>query len=167
MDELDFLILSELLKDPQISFLAISKKLGVSSFTVKSRYDRMKKDEVITECVVSIDLSKLGYQGKALLFITNAPNTPKSATLEALKKTRNILVASEIIGPFDIIAIAPIIDLNSIKSLVNEIKGLPSVQRVHITCINDTMFPVSSTFSKVMSETSRNLGISESVSIKK
>jgi len=64
-------------------------------------------------------------------------------------------------------AIAPIIDLNSIKSLVNEIKGLPSVQRVHITCINDTMFPVSSTFSKVMSETSRNLGISESVSIKK
>ncbi len=162
MDELDYLILSELLKDPQISFLAISRKLHISSFTVKSRYNKMKADNVITSCTINIDLSKLGYQGKAMLLITNAPDTPKSATLEALKKIRNILVATEIIGPYDILAIAPIIDLNSIRSLVNEIKGLPSVQRVHITCVDDTMFPVSPTFSKLLSERSHLLGMAKS-----
>lgn len=167
MDQLDYLILSELLKDPQISFLAISKKLGVSSFTVKSRYTKMKAEKVIMNCVVNIDLSKLGYQGKAILLITNAPHAPKSATLEALKKIRNVFVASEIIGPFDILVIAPVTDLNSVRSLVNEIKRLPSVQRVHISCINDTMFPVSSTFGKVLSERSHDLGTAKSLNIEK
>ena len=167
MDELDYLILSELLKDPQMSFLAISKKLGVSSFTVKKRYEKMRAEQVITSCVVNIDLSKLGYQGKAIFLITNASHSPKSDTMEALKKIKNILVASEIIGPFDILAIAPVTDLNSVKLLVNEIKALPSVQRVHLTCINDTMFPVSPKFSKILSERSHNFGMTKPLIKKK
>jgi len=159
MDEMAYLILSELLKNPQSPFLRIAKKLGVSSFTVKNRYDKMKREGIIRSAVVNIDLSKLGYQGKAFLLITNAPNTPKSVALEDLKKIRGIIVVSEIIGLFDIIAIAPIIDLNSIRKLVNEVKALSSVQRVHITCINDTMFPINPTFGKVLSEQCRNLAM--------
>ncbi len=151
------MILSELLKNAEISFLKIAKKIGISSFTVKSRYDKMKKEGIIRRSIVTIDLSKLGYQGKVFLLITNAPNAAKSVTIEALKKIKNIIVISEIIGPYDIIAIAPIIDLNSIRDLVNEVKKLDSVYSVQISCINDTMFPLNPTFGTLLSQQSLNL----------
>ncbi len=72
MDKLDYLLLSELLKDAQMPFVTIAKKLGISPQTVISRYKKMKKEGIIFSCVVSIDLLKLGYQGKAFLMITNA-----------------------------------------------------------------------------------------------
>ena len=161
MDKLDYLILSELLKNSQTPFLKIAKKLGVSSFTVSSRYEKMKNEGIIASNVVGIDLSRLGYQGKVFLFITNAPNTTKSITIDGLKKTRNIIVVSEIIGPFDIIAVAPIVDLNDVMALVNEIKSLPGVQRVQISCINDTMFPINPTFGILLSEQSYSLAMQE------
>lgn len=157
MDEIDYLILSELLKDAQMSFLKVSKKVGVSSFTVKSRYDKMKKDGIILKSVVTIDLGRLGYQGKVCLLITTVSSQAKSVTMEALKKMKNILVVSEIIGPYDILAIAPITDFNSINELVIKIKKLSSVQRVKIAAINDTMFPVNPTFGKILSQKSRIL----------
>ncbi len=159
MDKIDYLILTELFQDAQIPFLQIATKLGISSFTVKSRYDKMKREGIIGRSIVAIDLSKFGYQGKAFLLITNDPNTPKSITIDALKKIRNIIVISEIIGPYDIIAVAPIIDLNSIMDLVSEVKKLRSVHSVQITCINDTVFPLNPTFAKLLSRQSLNLAM--------
>jgi Lrp/AsnC family transcriptional regulator for asnA, asnC and gidA len=155
MDEIDYLILGELLLDAQTSFLQIAKKLKISSFTVKSRYDKMVKEGTILKSTINIDMSKLGYQGKVFLLITNVPNQPKKVTIDLLKKIRNIISISEIIGPFDIIAIAPVTDLNSIKDLVSDVKRIPSVQRVDLTCINETTFPLSSTFGKMLSQVSR------------
>jgi len=152
MEKLDLLILSELLKDAQMSFVKIAKKLGTSPYTVRSRYEKMKKEGIIENCVVSIDLSKLGYQGKAFLLITISPNNDKTETIEALKKIRNIMVISEVIGPFDLMAIAPVMDLHSIRTLVNEAKKAPNVQRVEIACIEDTHFPVNPSFGKVLSK---------------
>ncbi|MCJ7762797.1 Lrp/AsnC family transcriptional regulator [Candidatus Bathyarchaeota archaeon] len=152
MDKLDYLILSELLKDAQMSFMTIAKKLGISPCTVRKRYQRMKREGVIKKSIVSIDLSKLGYQGKAFLMITNSPSHDKSATIEALMKIKNVMVITEIIGPFDILAIAPVTDLNSIKTLADAARKLPSVQRVEITCISDTAFPVNSSFGQVLSQ---------------
>jgi Lrp/AsnC family transcriptional regulator for asnA, asnC and gidA len=157
MDKIDYLILSELLKNARVSFLKIAKKLDVSPFTVKSRYDKMVEDGIIKRSVINIDLSKLGYQGKCFLLITNAPNISKSATIDMLKKIKNIFVVSEIIGPFDLLAIAPVTDLNSIKTLVQDVKALPGVKRVKIACINDTMFPINSSFAQLMSTQANDL----------
>ena len=110
--------------------------------------------------MVSIDLSKLGYQGKAFLLITISPNGDKSDTISALKKIRNIIVVTEIIGPFHLLAIAPITDLSSIKTLLNAVKSAPNVQRVKIACINDTHFPVNPSYGRVLSRKSYNLATS-------
>ncbi len=155
MDEIDYLILGELLLDAQLSFLQIAKKLDISSFTVKSRYDKMVKEGIIRKAIINIDLSKLGYQGKIFLFITNVPNQPKENTINALKKMRNILVTSEIIGPYDLIAIAPTTDFKNLKELIGQVKSIPSVQHVKITCISDTSFPLNPSFGKIVSQSSR------------
>jgi Lrp/AsnC family transcriptional regulator for asnA, asnC and gidA len=155
MDEIDYLILGELLVDAQLSFLQIAKKLQISSFTVKSRYQKMVDDGIIHKAIINIDLSKIGYQGKVFLLITNMPNQPKENTIKELQKMRNILVISEIIGPYDIIAIAPTSDFKQVKQLISQVKKIPSVQHVNITCISDTTFPLSPTFGKIISQISR------------
>jgi DNA-binding Lrp family transcriptional regulator len=159
MDKLDYLILAELLKDARTPFLTIAKKLGVSPYTVKQRYEEMKKKGIVRRCVVSIDLSRLGYQGKLFLLITNKPKESKSMTISALEKMRNVISTSEMIGPFDIIAVAPITDFDSVKKLVNQIRELPSVQRVEVACINDTAFPINASFGKMLSEKSQALAL--------
>lgn len=160
MDKLDYLILSELCKDAQLSFVTIAKKFGVTPYTVRKRYERMKKEGIIQKSVISIDLSKLGYQGKAFLMITVSAERDISLTISSLKKISNIMLVVEIIGAFDILAIAPVIDLNSIRTLVNEIKKVPNVQKVEITCINDTFLPVNPSFGELLSRKSYELATS-------
>lgn len=160
MDKLDYLILSELCKDAQLSFVTIAKKFGVTPYTVRKRYERMKKEGIILKSIVSIDLSKLGYQGKAFLMITVSAERDKSLTISSLKKISNVMLVVEIIGAFDILAIAPVIDLNSIRTVVNEIKKVPNVQKVEITCINDTFLPVNPSFGELLSRKSYELATS-------
>jgi Lrp/AsnC family transcriptional regulator for asnA, asnC and gidA len=153
MDKIDQLILNELIsKDPQMSFSEIAKNIGVSINTVRQRYVKMKKDGVIINSIVSIDLSKLGYHGKIFLMITNNPNHEKSETIKDLKKIKNIISITEISGAFDILAIAPIKDLKSALSLVNNVRDIPNVQDVEITIISNTDFPINSIFGKIMSK---------------
>jgi Lrp/AsnC family leucine-responsive transcriptional regulator len=160
MDKLDYLILSELCKDAQLSFVTIAKKHGITPYTVRKRYEKMKKEGIIQKSIVSIDLSKLGYQGKAFLMITVSAERDKSLTISRLKKISNVMLVAEIIGAFDILAIAPVIDLNSIRTLVNKIKKIPNVQRVEITCINDTAFPINASFGELVSRKSYELATS-------
>lgn len=157
MEKIDLLILSELLIDAQMSFVKIAKKLGTSPYTVRMRYERMKKEGLIFKSIVSIDLSKLGYQGKAFLLITISPNRDKADTIAALKKIRNIMVVTEIIGPCDLLAIAPVVDLISIRKLINEVKKAPNVQRVEFACISDTHFPINPSFGRVLSKKGHNM----------
>ena len=157
MDKTDYLILSELLKNASLTYKEISNKLGISSYTVRRRYERMKKEGAIQKCIVSIDLSKLGYQGKAFLLMIVAPNSDKSEAIAFLKKIRNIIVVTEIIGPYDILAIAPITDLKSIQTLIKKVREAPCLQRVEIACIDNTDFPIGPNFNTILSQTSYEL----------
>jgi Lrp/AsnC family leucine-responsive transcriptional regulator len=157
MDSLDYLIISELLKDGSLSFVEIAEKVHTTPYTVRRRYEKLKKEGVIQRCIASIDLSKLGYQGKAILLITVTSNSNKTETIAHLKTVKNIIVVTEIIGPFDILAIAPIVDFRSVRALVKETRKAPYVQRVELACIEDTSFPVSSNFGSVLSKKSQSL----------
>jgi len=84
--------------------------------------------------------------------ITVAPNEDRSPIIEALIKIRNILVVSEIIGAVDVLAIAPVSDFNGLRLLIKEVKKIPGVQHVEVSCIEETSFPLSSSFGEVLSK---------------
>lgn len=154
MDPLDYRILSELLIDASLSFVEIAKKLDTTPYTVRRRFERLRKDGIIQKSSVTIDLSKLGYQGKAFLLVTVSPHGNKPETIAYLRTIRNVIVVAQIIGPHDIIAIAPVTDLNSIQELVKEARKAPFLQRVEIACINDTNFPISGNLGTVLRQQS-------------
>jgi Lrp/AsnC family transcriptional regulator, regulator for asnA, asnC and gidA len=142
MDKVDLQILNELTKDAQKSFLKIAEKIGVSSKIVQTRYNKMKKEGIILRSSITVDLSKLGFQGRAFLRITNTPNQNRKETIDALKQMQNVFLITEVIGDFDVLAIVAIKDFKSIISIVNAIRKLPSVDQVEFTLTDDIPFPI-------------------------
>ncbi len=149
MDKIDESILKEITKNAQTPFLKVADKLGISSKTVKERYEKMKKNGIILRQTITLDLSKIGYQGKAYLAITNSPDQDRATTIRALKRVPNIFMITEIVGDFDILALAVIRDLNSSINLVKEIREIPSVQQVQVALVADASFPVGERFSEL------------------
>ena len=157
MDKTDYQILNELLLDSTLSFVKIADKIGISPFTVRRRYEKMKREGIIFSHIVTINLSKIGYQGKAFLMIKTSPNSNKSEIISLLKKIRNIIVVTETIGPYDILAIAPVIDLESIQILLKDARKIPGVQTIQIACSADVNFPIGQNFGKILSEQAMRL----------
>jgi DNA-binding Lrp family transcriptional regulator len=155
LNKLDYLILTELERDATLSFVDIAKKVGATACTVKRRYEKMKKEGIIFGCSVSIDLGKLGYQGKTFLLITLTPNSNKSETIAYLSNIQNVLIVTQTIGPYDLMAIAPITDLRSIQTLLEEARKAPNIQRVEFSCVNNLDFPISSNYGTMLSEKSQ------------
>jgi DNA-binding Lrp family transcriptional regulator len=146
MDKADLNLITELKKNAKTSFLKISKEIGVSPKTALYKYKRMKDKGIILRPVISIDLSKIGYEGKAYLMITNAPTQDEDMTIETLKQIKDIIIVADTIGDFDVLAVALIRDLKSFGKLLQDIKKVPSISRVEFVLVADTAFPVDKTY---------------------
>ena len=151
MNELDLKILRALAKDSQESFLSIAKKLGVSPKTVQTRYDRMVENQTIIQCSILVDLSKLGYQGKAYLLISLEQGYKKEKIAARLIEKENVFLVTEVMGgACDIIAIAAIKNFHDIIKLILSIKSLSGVSEVNVDLADDTMFPINSSYNSLI-----------------
>jgi DNA-binding Lrp family transcriptional regulator len=163
VDKIDYLILSELERDASLSFVDVAKKVGATPCTIKRRYEKLKKDGVIFGCTVSLDLSKLGYQGKTFILVNLTPNSEKSETIEYLRNIPNMLIVTQMIGPYDLMAIAPITDLKSLQVLLEGAKKAPNIQRVEFSCVNNVDFPVSPNYKTMLSEKSKTIACAKTM----
>ncbi len=146
MKNLDDEILHELIVDPQIPFSSIAKKLNISQNTVKKKYEKMVKEKRILRSTITVDLAKIGYQGKARFTIRTEQ---KQETIEALKKIPNIFIVAETLGDYDVIAIAAVKNYQSIISMSDEIKSIPSIIQADISLEATTHYPVSTKFNNL------------------
>jgi len=129
MDELDHRIMDELKKDAQIPFRRIALKLGISPETVRKRYEKMKRKGEILQCSISIDFTKIGYEGLIILMIESIV---RSETAASLQEMTNVISVNKTIGDFDILAVAVVRGIPDLLKLVNDVKELPTVNRVEM-----------------------------------
>ena len=141
MDRIDEEILRILKKNPTESYLKIAKTINVSPSTVKARYEKMENRIFSTPFIIA-NLSKIGYNGKAMLMVTNSNQGDHLLLLEKLQKTPNVFAIAETIGKYDIIAFVAFRDIIEIKKIVNEVRALISVKKVEIALTNQTNFPL-------------------------
>ena len=90
---------------------------------------------------IIIDLSKIGFGGKAYLMINSTGSDPK-LTLEVLHQIPNVFLIAETIGKFELTALVAFRDINDLKKIVNKIRDQPSVKKVHVALTEQTDFPV-------------------------
>ncbi|XHH08029.1 MAG: Lrp/AsnC family transcriptional regulator [Candidatus Bathyarchaeia archaeon] len=143
MKKIDNEILTELLKDPQASFSEVAKKLNISQNTLKKKYEKLIKEKIILCSFVTINLEKIGYQGRIKFTIKT---TQKASTIEALKKIPSVVVVAETFGDYDVIAFAVVKDYNSMIKVTEEIKNIPTIIQADVALEKTTHYPVSQQF---------------------
>jgi Lrp/AsnC family leucine-responsive transcriptional regulator len=156
MDKIDQDILRALKKNPIKPFLSIAEEIGISTTTALNRYEKMKKNGTIYGVVTIIDLSKIGYRGKAFLLVTNNAADISETTLKALSTVPNVFLISEIFGTFDLLAMAAFKDLSEIKEIIDDIRAFPSVKKVEVVLTTDTLYPVKEEYKDMQLFSSEN-----------
>ena len=149
MDRIDRDILRLLRKKPTMPFLQIAEKIGVSSITVQKRYEEMKKDGVFFGTNVILDLSKIGFEGKAYLFITISNHPDLKEIVETLYQTPNLFFFVELVGTFDLMALVVFKNMAEIIKIVNCVKLLPFVEKVDVALSDESFYPLKEEYSEM------------------
>lgn len=138
LDKIDNTILETLKEDGRTSLREIARKLKVSPDTISNRFERLKKERIIIDSTVVIDPSKIGYS-----FITRFSIKVKPAystqILDKIIKIPSIIVASKIVGGYDMVAISVVKNFKHLCKLRDTILEMPYVEKVEIGMWIETM----------------------------
>jgi Lrp/AsnC family transcriptional regulator for asnA, asnC and gidA len=77
LDNVDKKIIKALLRNSRTSFAEIASQCGLSTLTIKNRYNRLKKEGIIKGSTVVMNLLAFGYNNFAI-FLIKVPNNSKS-----------------------------------------------------------------------------------------
>jgi DNA-binding Lrp family transcriptional regulator len=116
--ELDQKIIAELKKNPEISFLGISRKLNVSEGTIRNHVKEMKQNGKLRFTVQ--------LENSAFIEVTTNPRVPTSTIskkIMALGAERTFEVA----GRFSIGVLLSTVTLADMNDLVEKIRGISGV----------------------------------------
>lgn len=91
LDEIDLKILTLLMKDAQMPYTEVAKKVFVSSGTVHVRMKKMTDMGLIKGSSLTVDYSKLGYDIKAFLGVYMEKSALYDDVLQQLKEIPEII----------------------------------------------------------------------------
>ena len=128
IDELDQKLILELQRNSRVSYSNLAKILGVSEGTVRQRFKKLTKSEIIKAVAVP-NVSKLGYS-----FISIVAIQVRMAELDRVRETlsQNPAVCQLVwvTGRYDLIAIVVTQSTEEFANfMVNELSAIPSVVR--------------------------------------
>lgn len=149
MDRIDRDILRLLRKKPDMPFLQIAEKIGISSITVQKRYEEMRKDGVIFRTTLMLDLSKIGFEGKAFLFITISKNSDVRKIVETFCQMTNLFFIVELVGTFDLLVMVVFRDMAEIIKIVNDVKVVPCVEKVEVALSDESIYPLKEEYTEI------------------
>lgn len=138
LDKIDTTILEILKNDARTSFREIARKLKVSPDTIINRFERLKKHEIIIDSTVVIDPKKIGYSFIARFGIKVKP-AYSTQVLEKVISIPSVIVASKIVGSYDLISISVIKNFNHLYKLRDTILEMPYVEKIEIGMWIETM----------------------------
>src|SRR5258708_435098 len=101
IDELDYLVLSELQKDGSMSLTVMAKKLGVSIGTIRNRMARLLEDKTI-QIIGRIDPDKVGFHAYARIFISVKPAKYIREVAKSLFNLAEVSFLAMISGKYDL-----------------------------------------------------------------
>ena len=138
LDNIDITILEMLKKDARISFREIARKINVSPDTISNRFERLKEQGIIVNSTVIINPIKIGYSFIARFGIDVKP-AYSSQVLEEIIKIPSVIVASKLVGKYDLISIIVIKNFKHLCELREFILEMPYVEEVETSTWINTM----------------------------
>jgi len=141
LDEMDFGIIDELLKDAQTPFVRIAKTLAISPETVRQRFEKLRKDGLIIRCSIEFDRSKTGWQGACFFLISCSKDQPVQSTVKTLKGLQVFKFIDRATGSaFDISAMTYIKDIKDLASIIAKIEKIPDIRNIETSIATFTYY---------------------------
>lgn len=138
MDEIDYRILDELLKDSRQSFREIARNVGVATGTVLTRIRNMEKLGIIKGYTVSLDHEKLGYELTVVVEITVSKGKLLEVDREIAKKP-NVCAVYDVTGLTDAIVVAKFKTREELSKFTKSLLSLPHVERTNTHLVLTTI----------------------------
>ena len=149
MDDTDREILKIMSKMQDMLFLQIAKKRGISPIKVQKRFEDMKKEGIFFRSTLILDLSKIGFNGKAFLSIKLSKDCDLKKVVEALQLMKNLFLVVEVVGTYDLFAMVVFRDITEIMKIVNDIKTSPCVEKVEISLTDESYYPFRKEYTEI------------------
>ena len=130
-DEIDIKILRAMLKDARTSFVNIGRECGLSSNSIRLRYEKLRKTGVIKGAITQVNPKKLGHNFMAFVLIQTHASKMQQ-TYDALKNTPNILHITKLMGRYNIMLVVAIKEVNEIDAVTSFVKGNAHVEKMDI-----------------------------------
>ncbi len=138
MDELDFRILRELLRDSRQSYRKLAEILDVAVGTVQNRIRKLEKEGVIKGYTVLLDHEKLGYELTSITRITVSKGRLVDTEME-IAEMASVLAVYDVTGEADIIVIAKFKSRKDLSDFTKKLLSLPYVERTNTHIVLTTI----------------------------
>lgn len=138
MDEIDYKILGELLKDSRKSFREIARRVGVATGTVLARVKNMEEKGIIKNYTVLLDHEKLGYELTVVVEITVSKGKLLEVDREIAKKP-NVCAVYDVTGLTDAIIVAKFKSRSELSKFTKSLLSLPYVERTNTHLVLTTI----------------------------
>jgi len=138
LDAIDTTILDMMKKDARISLREIARLLKVSPDTISNRVEKLQQQGIILSSTVVVDPTQIGYS-----FITRFGINVKPAyatqVLEKIIKIPSVIIASRVVGNYDLVAIGVVKNFQHLYTLRDIILEMPYVENVELGMWINTM----------------------------
>ena len=138
MDTTDKKILSQLQVNARISNAELADKVNLSPTPCLRRVRKLEDDGVITQYRAELDLSKIGLNISALVFIQLTLNSTDNARQfeEAIQGIRRIRECFVLTGRYDYLLRVVANDLADYEKLIKgELAGIPNIKNIESTIV--------------------------------
>lgn len=132
LDELDFSILSFLQQDGRTSFTVIAEKLNVSIGTIRTRFNRLLEEGVIS-IVGRVNPAKVGFHCYAHIAVYVRPATLKEQVAKKIQKLPEVSFLAGTSGDYDLEVDVMCRDNDHLTGFINKISVIEGVHQTKTT----------------------------------
>jgi len=132
LDEIDFAIISFLQNDGRTSFTVIAEKLNVSIGTIRTRFNRLLEDKVIT-IIGRVDPGKVGFRSYAHVAVYVRPAPLKEQVAQTIAVMPEVSFLAGTFGEYDLEVDVMCRDNDHLVDFVNRISTIEGVFQTKTT----------------------------------
>jgi Lrp/AsnC family transcriptional regulator for asnA, asnC and gidA len=146
MDSVDLRIIKRLMENSQLPFTEIAKELGISSDTVRRRFQKMKKEKIIQRATIRVDLKTCGFQGSMLLLVKTNAGVNLDKFFDKFANMRNVIVVSQMVGDYDFSVLCVISSMADVAYFQNKLKEMDEIKECDLSISTEFLLTSHSSF---------------------
>jgi DNA-binding Lrp family transcriptional regulator len=138
LDTIDQTIIATFIQNARTPFRHIARELDVSPDTIRNHFEKLKKDKLIIGSTVVVNPGEIGY-ATIVRFGFKVKPTYSSEMLSTIIKIPSIIVATKLMGEFDVLALGVVKDFHHLFLLINTFVKMPNIEKVNVSVWVNTL----------------------------